>query len=168
MNSGDNRNLKFLVEFAGASAVLVGLIFVGLELRQNTAAVEASTLQNLTDTSVDYVVLLGSDPDLTRIWLVGQEDPDQLTDIESIQLNFLIRGQWLRFQNAFLQWQRGTLNDDDWELYKGYVCAKTAAQWVQAEEHIRFTSWASHRVALLSPFVEYVENCWSDDNPIAN
>jgi len=41
--------------------------FVGLELRQNTAAVEAATLQSLTDASVDYVNILASDPDLTRI-----------------------------------------------------------------------------------------------------
>ena len=35
---------KLIVEAGGAIAVLLGLVFVGLELRQNTEAVEAATV----------------------------------------------------------------------------------------------------------------------------
>jgi hypothetical protein len=38
MTDSDNNNLEVIIEFAGAGAVLVGVIFVGLELRKNTAA----------------------------------------------------------------------------------------------------------------------------------
>jgi hypothetical protein len=113
-------NVKFFVELAGAGAVLVGLIFVGLELRQNTAAVEASTLQNLTDASTEFVTNIGSDPNLTRIWITSSSDREKLTETEYAQLHLLIRGQWFRFQNAYLQWQRGTLSDEDWVLYEGF------------------------------------------------
>jgi len=41
--------IKLVVETSGALAVLLGLVFVGLELRQNTYAVEAATFQSLTD-----------------------------------------------------------------------------------------------------------------------
>jgi len=34
------ERLSGILDFAGGVAVLIGLIFVGLELRQNTAAVE--------------------------------------------------------------------------------------------------------------------------------
>jgi hypothetical protein len=56
-------NLKNVLETAGAYAVLLGLVFVGFELRQNTAAVQAATIQELTHASSDFLVDVGSDPE---------------------------------------------------------------------------------------------------------
>ena len=53
--------LKLIVESGGAAAVLLGLVFVGLELRQNTEAVEAATFQSLTDASSNYLLTIASD-----------------------------------------------------------------------------------------------------------
>jgi hypothetical protein len=157
-------NVKFFVELAGAGAVLVGLIFVGLELRQNTAAVEASTLQNLTDASTEFVTNIGSDPNLTRIWITSSSDREKLTETEYAQLHLLIRGQWFRFQNAYLQWQRGTLSDEDWVLYEGFICRlRTEGPQNQNANDIRFTTWDDHKGVLLGQFVKFVESCRSVD-----
>lgn len=40
----NNELVKNFLEFGGGLAVLLGLVFVGVELRQNTAAIEAATL----------------------------------------------------------------------------------------------------------------------------
>jgi len=72
-----NDKVKTLVELGGAGAVLLGLIFVCLELRQNTAAVEAAALQELTDASTDYLLALAGNAELTRIWFIGSTDPEQ-------------------------------------------------------------------------------------------
>jgi hypothetical protein len=46
-----NRDkVKLAVEACGVAAVLLGLVIVGLELRQNTDAVEAATFQSHTET----------------------------------------------------------------------------------------------------------------------
>ena len=160
-----NNKVKTLVELGGAGAVLVGLIFVGLELRQNTAAVEAATLQQLTEASLDYLHVMGSDPELTRIWIKGSTNPEQLTEVEAAQLHLLTRGQWLRFQSAFLQWDRGTLSDQDWSLYEGFICRKglQTSGLGSKGENFRVVTFDDHRVALLDPFVEFVESCWSDN-----
>jgi hypothetical protein len=138
-------NVKFFVELAGAGAVLVGLIFVGLELRQNTAAVEASTLQNLTDASTEFVTNIGSDPNLTRIWITSSSDREKLTE-------------------TYLQWQRGTLSDEDWVLYEGFICRlRTEGPQNQNANDIRFTTWDDHKGVLLGQFVKFVESCRSVD-----
>jgi hypothetical protein len=161
MTNWASTNVKSLIELTGAIAVLLGLIFVGLELRQNTAAVEASTLQSLTDASVDYVTLLATDADLSRIWVKASTDSGQLTDEEATRLQFLIRGQWLRFQNAFLHWQRGTLNDEDWALYEGFICrvSTPGGDVNQGSDNIRVTTWGAHKPVLLGAFAEFVEQC---------
>ena len=88
---------------AGAGAVLLGLVFVGLELKQNTEAVEAASLQNQTDASTDYLLLIASDIELARIWLDASTDPSQLSEIDLVRYFLISRARWLRMQNAYLQ-----------------------------------------------------------------
>ena len=150
------EKLRGVLDLAGGLAVLIGLIFVGLELRQNTEAVEAASLQNQTDASIDFLLLIASDDELARIWLDATKNPDQLSEIDSLRYFFISRSRWLRMQNAYLQWHRGALTGEDWSFYSGIVCDadNTGA--------IRFTStWVKHRFQLTDEFVEYVENCWS-------
>lgn len=152
------RNLNSLMELIGGLAVLVGLIFVGFELKQNTEAVQASTLQNLTDESQEYLLLLAQDEDLNRIWRQAvAEGVDSLDESEASRLVFLYRAQWIRFQNAFLQWQRGTLNDEDWVFYRGVICR---SEGDPGSPSLRGATWPDHRDALTERFVAFVEQCW--------
>jgi hypothetical protein len=48
--------------------VALSLIFVGLEIRQNTVAQRAQTRQGLADASRDFTLGRATDPDLSRIW----------------------------------------------------------------------------------------------------
>jgi hypothetical protein len=152
-----SENLRGLLDLAGGAAVLIGLVFVGLELRQNTEAVEAASLQNQTDASTEFLLLIASDAELARIWFESSRHPDQLSEIDSIRYFFLSRARWLRMQNAYLQWRRGTLSDEDWGFYEGLICR--ASEYVGI---VRFmNTWDDHRFALLDSFVEFVESCWS-------
>ena len=127
-------NLRTLVEASGGIAVLIGLIFVGLELRQNTAAVQAATFQDLTHASSDFLVEIGTNPENRRIYSKGMREPDLLNEEDRRQFYYLQQAYWLRMQNAFMQWQRGTLTDDDWSVYQSITCQTAvlpgpAAHW---------------------------------------
>ncbi len=65
----ETEKLRGLLELSGAGAVLLGLVFVGLELRQNTEAVETASMQNQTGASTDYLLLIASDIELACLWL---------------------------------------------------------------------------------------------------
>ena len=162
-NIGSGKS-KVLIEIAAAGAVGVGLVFVGLELKQNTEAVQSATLQGMIDSSQEYLLLLASDPELNRIYRQGVADPDSLSEGDASQFFFLIPAQWMRFQNAFLQWQRGTMSDEDWVFYENFICARSASTLVKA----RKLTWAEHWLALTKQFVEFVETCWSTDSGYNN
>lgn len=156
------NKLNPLLEFIGGVAVLIGLVFVGLELRQNTEAVQAATLQNLTEQSQDYLLLLASDGETNAIWRKGVTDLSNLDEAEASRFNFLYRAQWIRFQNAFLQWKRGTLDDDDWAFYAGVICRKGGDS---GSPSARGSTWPDHKGALTDAFVDFVESCWEITTP---
>lgn len=53
MTDLDGGKLRFVIEMAGAAAVLLGLIFVGIELKQNTATMSAQAVYQLNASSND-------------------------------------------------------------------------------------------------------------------
>lgn len=149
---------KIMVEAAGAIAVLLGLVFVGLELRQNTEAVEAATFQALTDASSNYILSIASDPELNRIFTTGHADPAALNEQEYARYFMVNRAYWVRMQNVYSQWQRGTLSDDDWLLYEHVICG-SGEDLVSSQGLIQ--TFDEHRKLLTPEFVQFVERCWS-------
>jgi hypothetical protein len=155
-----NINLKSLLEVLSAVAVLLGLAFVGFELRQNTAAVEASSRQSTTDAAVAWLLTIASEPELAHLWGVASKEPQNLSETEAIQLHLLLRSQWIRFQNAYLQWKNGTLSDDDWNIYEGFICrTRMRAQVNEDSASLRVATWDNHKAVLHSQFVDFVESC---------
>lgn len=154
MIDSENKHQKHYLEILGIGAVILGLVFVGFELRQNTAAIQAETMQGLSDASQEYLLLLGSDANLAELVRKGQRTPDQLSKAEALQYFFLKRTQWIRYQNAFLQYQRGTMGDEDWAFYESLICRSPG------------TDWTDHRNALARPFSEFVEACISNKEPV--
>ena len=150
MTDSENKNPKNYIEVLGIGAVILGLVFVGFELRQNTAAIQAETMQGLSDASQEYLLLLGSDGNLAEIVRKGQRSPDQLSETEALQFFYLKRTQWIRYQNAFFQYQRGTMGDEDWGFYDSLICRASG------------TDWENHRNSLTRPFTEFVEACKSN------
>lgn len=155
MVKGDR--LKLVAEISGAIAVFLGLVFVGLELRQNTKAVEAATFQSLTDASNEFIMTIASDAELSRIYTSGLLDVNSLSGDERQRFFMTVRSFWVRMQNVYSQWQRGTLSDDDWRLYQAVICTDP-----NTESGIEAT-FNEHRVILSESFQEFVDHCWARD-----
>lgn len=146
MSDSSARNLKTVIEAAGAAAVLLGLIFVGLEVKQNTAAMQAATIQGLSDSSQEHLLLLASDPGLLQILQKAVTDPEQLSETEARQYFLIERDRWLRSHVAFQQFMRGTLGEDDWKPYEKLICRR------------ELSSWQEHKSIFSNQFMEFVES----------
>jgi hypothetical protein len=146
MSKLTSPSAKSIVEMTGIVAVAFGLLFVAIELRQNTAAMQAETIQGLNDSSQEYLLVLASDPSLIELQQKAVAEPDSLNDIEERQYYLLERTRWLRSQNAFTQYQRGTLGDNDWETYSRLVCTREQS------------SWQDQKSAFALEFVQFVES----------
>ena len=118
MSERNNKQAKAVIELVGAIAVLIGLVFVGLELRQNTRAIQAATFQGITEQSSDFLITIASEPELRRVWSTSFITADEVSDEDRQILTPLLNSFWLRMQNAFRQWQMGTLSDEDWLVYR--------------------------------------------------
>ncbi len=109
------QDLGNIGEFVAAIAVVISLIYLAFQIRQNTKTVRTSTYQAVLDYSNRVNELILSNPHLERIWRVGRRDLTQLTDDERPQFRLLITTFLNVYETMFLQYRRGTLDEEYWK-----------------------------------------------------
>ncbi len=100
------------LELLAAGGVVVSLVFVGLEIRQNTAAVRGATYQAIADASVQNVQWLGSDERLVGLMarVADGEGPDDFSAEENIALSAVYHSNLRRIENVYLQVSEGLIS----------------------------------------------------------
>ena len=147
-------NLAHLAEIIGAVAIVISLVYVGQELNANTAAVQAASLQSVTNASSVSMLAVVENEDFARIRVQAMRDPSQLSETEQLRWFLYQRQMWLHFQNVWQQWELGTLDNGIWEGYQRVICRD-----LLADEEARQQWQETHAFALSTEFVSHVGKC---------
>jgi hypothetical protein len=108
------QDLGSIGEFVAAIATVATLVYLAVQIRQNTRMVRTSTYQAALESSNRVNELVLDNPELHRIYRLGRADPSQLTDEERARFRLVI-GQLMNvYETMFLQYERGTLDEDFW------------------------------------------------------
>ena len=112
---------KRVAAILSAVGVVLSLVFVGYELRQNTAAVKASAIQELSAQSIEFLNAWATDdviPALLSRTAQGAT-PDEFTPEENQRLTLVYLAALRAYEARFIQVQLGVLDDDIFEAMAG-------------------------------------------------
>lgn len=99
-------------ELIGALAVLITLVYVALQIRQNTAALRSAATQGAHDQVADLYRTLSTDAELAMIFARGCSNPDELSDTETAKYFALLMQVLFYVQNWHSQTSDGLMDDD--------------------------------------------------------
>lgn len=108
--------LADLGELLGGVAVVASLVYLAIQIRQNTRSVRASTLHQNTDLWSALFLRL-AEPDLARAYVAGMAGQPDIKPLQYTQFFFICRSMFLAFENQYYQMRNGVL---DPEAYAGY------------------------------------------------
>lgn len=99
--------------------VIAGIVFLGIEIRQNTATVQGATYQALSDDSVNQYLAASTDPQLMELLVRAYQGSagEDFSFTEHMQLNFYYTALLQRLENSFFQFQSGLADD---RVFKSY------------------------------------------------
>jgi hypothetical protein len=95
-----------IVEWLTAAGVIASLLFVGVQIRQNTAALQAASYQALADQAMDLNLTVATNPDLASAYAVFRGEPggpDQ-------QVRSLVMAYVRAVENAYYLTKLGTFD----------------------------------------------------------
>ena len=107
------------VEFFGLISVIGSLLFVGIEISQNTQAVRGATHQAVFDQVSEYYLFIASEErlaDLAAMALTDEIKRNELSKGDRLRLYMLFMTGIRRVENIYMQHSNGILDDDAFKM----------------------------------------------------
>lgn len=99
-------------------AVVVGIIFLALEMRQNTNMMQAQIRDSITTKQMTLTEWIGTDSAVASIFRRGNNGLE-LNEDERIMYDFLVNGMFREWENSQYQYRRGLYSSEEYESRRG-------------------------------------------------
>lgn len=139
-----NRWLTLVANFA----ILAGLVFVALEIQQNTNAIRSTAVQEATNIAREHPLMYAQNPEVNRL---AMAEYSSLSEEDQRRRFWLDVSFWHAMQGLYRQNELGTLPEQEWEVWVRIICAN----YEQSEPEL----WARAAATHASDFVRFVESC---------
>ena len=156
------RSLPRLAQWAdlvASAAVVVTLVFLAVEVRQDTQVVQAASYDRSIESLNQWRLTLATNPDLAEVWQahIGPEGTGE-DPVLDFRLAIMVHMQWAIYENAYYAERRGLLGSSEWGRFQVQICRRfknDGSRWSEAG-----TGNQAERELLTEEFRQYVEgNC---------
>lgn len=144
------QDMGSIGELIAALATLATLIYLAIQVRQNTRAITSATFQNITAEMGKNVEPISANADLAAILVKGMPNPDCLSAEERLRLSSVLVASFRRMESVYVQNKLGSIGDD---LQAGFELSMVSllatpfgAQW-----------WSGAKVTFYEPFVAHLD-----------
>ena len=110
-----------LGDFIGGFGVVVTVIYLAYQVRQNTASTRSATYQSVVADVSEWTLQLGLNPESARIYITGIEKLETLSREERAQFNFILASVIRHFENIHFQYLSGAIDHDIWDGWSSRI-----------------------------------------------
>ena len=144
------QELGSIGELIAAIATVLTLVYLAIQVRQNTRALKASTFQEISSELGQNVQLLLNTPDMAMIYTKGLSEPDTLTANERLKIQALYLAMFRRLESVFVQTELGSIDRE-------FVAGAELSLLTLIGTQFGREWWESAKPIFYKPFVEHVE-----------
>jgi hypothetical protein len=140
-------------ELVGAAGVIASLLYLSVQIRQNTRATRAATLNAVTEA---HHRELRWSSDISGPLLKAIHRPHELSEDDAYKVTEWMTASFMARENEFGQFREGLLEPDKWAQTKTVVRVTTGIPWV-------VTWWSEYGRHLYTPdFVAWVDQTMAE------
>ena len=139
-----------VAEIVGATAVIISLVYVGLQVHDNTSAIRSAAANDASVAMQSWYLEMGSNREASDLWFNAMTSPEPLPTHDEFQFMMMMHAVLLGMQNSYLLAQEGTI---DAEFREGITTAIVAVKDLPGMERY----WRQRRDFFHSGFTEYID-----------
>ncbi len=148
--------LANIAEVIGAFAVVVSLIYVGVQVNDSNSAVRSSSVNDANVAVQEWYMQIGSDEQTSRLFYSALMSDEAKSNEDEFQFIMMFHGVFLAFQNSYLMAEEGTI---DSELVNGLTGAILTVKDTPGMKRY----WRQRRTTLHPRFVRYVDDLLQEE-----
>lgn len=154
------QKITLITEIVGAVAIVISLIFVGIQFTENTKATKSATAASTVATIASWYTEMGNNQQSSNMFYNFMADPDALTSEERFQVIINLHGLFLTFQNSYYLSQQGTLDS--------HIEASITKAAVGVKDQPGFRLfWKLRRELFFPEFQKHIDNIVNTDIDIS-
>ena len=108
------QDLGSLGELIAAIATIATLVYLAIQIRQNTTSSRTATYQNIVSTGIELGITFARDESFADLFARGAANPERLTPAEAIRLKGHISSVFRCYELVFHQFEQGAIEADVW------------------------------------------------------
>jgi hypothetical protein len=129
-------DLAKIGEALGGVAVLVSLVYLAIQIRQNTRTVRTTAFQHVVDSFSQISLEVGKDRSLSELWVRSVGGLASLDQIDQVRLRFVLLSLLRRAESVQFQSEQGALGAESWAGIRESIKLTLSSQgvrklWVQ-------------------------------------
>ena len=109
------EDLGNIGEFVAAIAVVVSLIYLAVQIRQNTRSVRAATHHSSARSATETQNVFAQSNDAARIFRIGSRELEELNEDERLRFDSMLLSIFAWYEDAFFQYQQSMIDREVWE-----------------------------------------------------
>lgn len=152
------QDLGSLGEFVGALGVVISLVYLARQMRQNTTSVRAASFNSMTENSIRLLEHSFRDGDFAGFLHRAEQDPSTLTPNELVRWDAYMTAVYRHFGNLVYQYRVGVLDRQMWQSYrdtlKTHLSTPSWHMWFEANQG----AFSSSLVDLVDQIAREVES----------
>ena len=125
----------------GGVGVVLTLLYLALQTRQNTRAVRAASFQQVADSLSDVSMTVAQDPSLVSLLARVNSDAASLSEEDTARYGYFLLSTVRRIESLFFHAEQGTIESESWlgtqQTLRIMFDKEIARRW-WAENEIRF------------------------------
>jgi hypothetical protein len=133
---------------ASSVAVIVSLIYLAVQIRQNTRATRASTYQSVVMHGGSMLRTIMENPELAELMVKATWSEDDLTPGELMRFSSFASSVFRYFDSLYYHARRGTLEQGQWVGFDAFLRevleSKRLVQWWEEHKHVFDADFISH------------------------
>ena len=150
-----STNWKDIAELVGLVAIMLGLVLVAYEIRQNTHMMRAQTRDSLTEKQMAFSEWIGTSRYAGEVANLGSRGKLEPGTPEFTSYRFLVHGIFREWENSFYQYEQGLFEQAEFEPRR--------RRWAMNLELIGYRDfWANSRETFSPRFRTEIDNIVSD------
>lgn len=136
--------------------LVITLIFLIVEVRENTAVVRSESYAASVDRLNDWRLELAADSEMTELFVAFREEGvGKMNPIELQRFTFLYGSLWSIYESTYYATFYETLGQAEWARYENMICR-------QYELSVKRLVWQDTAGRLSRDFVEWVQLACKD------
>jgi hypothetical protein len=141
-------------DLVGGVGVVVTLIYLAIQIKKNSLAVQMTALQMLQNEANQAAIAVASNPDLAKILVDAENGIDNLSPVGRCQVDYFATQFFETYESAYHMLSRGHIDHEIWAAWKlGFQNELTSA-------FLEF--WGVENEDYVPDFRKFVETCRRD------